>query len=294
MDLSSLLRGKNIDPSEVLVLRHTPKEPKLRRKLPQLAAERPDVFNAYQQTQGKEAERAMQRAKYVASFIGQESSNAVFVGLYEVGKAMPLSEEEYWQVPALAEMKQAYGLKGFRPSEEGRSSILWFDLRLTDVYFEWKGKLIVKWPPPEIRWFRWLGKNEIPVIAILRESELVQPMPRYDKLSLTWRELSDLPRSWQEALRQWRAIYFIWDASDRKGYVGSAYGEDNLLGRWRNYAKSGHGDNRLLLGRNPENFTFTILEVVSHAMAGEDVIRRETTWKERLHTREPQGLNGNG
>lgn len=293
MDLSSLLRTKKIDPARVLSLRHTPEEPKLKRKLPQLAAERPDVFNAYQQTQGAEAEKAMQRAKYVASFIGQDGGNAMFVGLYEVGKAKPLSEEEYWQVSALAEMKQAYEMKGFRPTEEGRSSILWFDLRLTEHYSEWKGKLIVKWPPPMIKWFRWSGQREIPVVAILRESELVQPMPEWYKLSVTWREIPDLPRSWQDALRQWRAIYYIWDRSDRKGYVGSAYGNDNLLGRWKNYAKSGHGGNHLLRERNPENFTFTVLEVVSPSMDGDDVIRRENTWMERLHTRDPLGLNDN-
>jgi hypothetical protein len=293
MNLNALLKAKTIDPKDVLVLRHTPLELKLRRKLPNLAAERPDVFNAYQQTQGKSAEKAMQRAKFVASFIGQAKGNAVFVGLYKVGKAEPLNEEGYWNIPALMEMKQAYGMKGFCPSEEGRTTLLWFGLQLTDHYAEWKGKLVVTWPSPLIKWYRWSDRSEIPVVAILRESELVQPMPRWDNLSLTWRDLSDLPKSWRDGIRQWRAIYYIWDVTDRKGYVGSAYGEENLLGRWRTYAKSGHGDNRLLRERDPEDFTFTILELVSPAMDSEDVIRRESTWKKRLHTRAPHGLNDN-
>ena len=41
---------------------------------------------------------------------------------------------------------------------------------------------------------------------------------------------------WKSALSQWRGVYFIFDATDGKGYVGSAYGSGNLLGRWLNYA----------------------------------------------------------
>jgi hypothetical protein len=53
MNLKDLLLGKNIDPQSVLVLRHRPLEPELNKVLPWLAAERLDVFNAYQQTQTK-------------------------------------------------------------------------------------------------------------------------------------------------------------------------------------------------------------------------------------------------
>jgi hypothetical protein len=45
---------------------------------------------------------------------------------------------------------------------------------------------------------------------------------------------------------EWRGIYYIFDVSDGKGYVGSAYGNDDLLGRWMNYTSVGHGGNRLI------------------------------------------------
>jgi hypothetical protein len=75
--------------------------------------------------------------------------------------------------------------------------------------------------------------------------------------------------------------------------VGSAYGDDNLLARWRNYASTGHGGNSLLRDRNPINFRFTVLEITSQDMDKDDVIRLENIWKERLHTRSPHGLNDN-
>ncbi len=91
---------------------------------------------------------------------------------------------------------------------------------------------------------------------------------------------------------EWRGIYFIYDESDGKGYVGSAYGKDNILGRWLSYKASGHGGNKQLCKRYPKNFRFSILQRVSPDMDADDVIRIEGTWKERLHTRD-YGLNEN-
>jgi hypothetical protein len=291
MNFSSLLIAKGLDPKDVLVLRHRPTEPKLNEVMPWLAAEKPDVFNAYQQTQGEKLERSMTRAKYVASFLGREPGRALFVGFYEIGASHPLTAEEYWKVPAYVEMK-AFGMRGFRP-EGGRKSVLWFNLALTDFYADWKGKLIVGWPPPERSWWRRAHKNDFPVIAVLDESVLVAAMPDWQQITLTWDQLAVLPARWQAALSQWRGIYFIFDTLVGKGYVGSAYGSANLLGRWRGYARTGHGGNRLLKGRDPKNFRFSILQRVSPDMDPDEVIRLEATWKDRLHTRDPFGLNDN-
>jgi hypothetical protein len=102
-----------------------------------------------------------------------------------------------------------------------------------------------------------------------------------------------LPTRWRSVLSQWRGIYYIFDPTIWMGYVGSAYGKDNLLGRWLEYAASGHGGNILLRKRDPKAFQFTILQRVSPDMDGDDVIRLEGAWKERLHTRAPLGLNDN-
>ena len=45
--------------------------------------------------------------------------------------------------------------------------------------------------------------------------------------------------------------------------------------------------------RDPKNFRFTMLQRVSPDMEADDVLRLESTWKERLHTRQPFGLNDN-
>lgn len=294
MNLNDLLTGQGIDPAKVLLMRHRPTERELNKVLPWLAAEKPDVFNAYQQTQGAKLEKAMKGlcgTGFVASFIGHAPGKALFVGLYGIGEATPLTHEQYWQVPAYVEMK-AFGMKGFR-AQDSRGAILWFDLALADFYAEWKGKLIVGWPGGERTWWRRAHKNVMPVLAVLEDSALDAAMPEWDRLDLNWDELAVLPTRWRAALSQWRGIYLIFDKSDRRSYVGSAYGGENLLGRWTNYGASGHGGNKLLRAREPANFRFTILQRVSPDMDAGDVIRLEASWKDRLHTRAPLGLNEN-
>jgi hypothetical protein len=193
---------------------------------------------------------------------------------------------QYWKVPAHAEMK-AYGFGGFG---KRRPSILWFDLMLTDFCAAWKGKLIIRWTGGERAWCRRALHNVFPLHAILEDSALDATMQEWNEIDLGWEELRLLPSRWRAALSQWRAIYYT---TDRKGYVGSAYGDENLLGRWLNYGRSKHGGNSLLRQRDPKNFRFTILQRVSPDMDATNVIRLEGTWKERLHTRTPLGLNDN-
>lgn len=292
MNLNSLLRSKDLDPRKVLVFRHRPTEPSLQKALPWLASDRPDMYNAYQQTQGRIVEKAMLGTTHIASFIGHEPGKALFVGLYSIGVSKPQTREQYWQIPAYVEMKEKFALKGFT-EKDPRTSTLWFDLMLTDFYDFWKGKLIIEWPGLERSWWRYADRNEIRVHAILEDNALDRTMPKWNELALTWEELNVIPKRWQSVLTQWRGIYYIFDTSDCKGYVGSACGENNLLGRWQNYRDSGHGGNNLLRKRDPKKFLFTILERVSPDMGIDDLIQIENTWKERLHTRHPYGLNDN-
>jgi hypothetical protein len=180
MLFNDLLIEQDIDPADVLVLRHTPRVPEdgsLRKILPRLAADYPDVFNAYQSTQPVKVEAEMLRSKYVASFIGLEKrkgtteQTAVFVGLYKVGEHRPITQEEFWNVPAHQQLKE-YGMQ--RDVEaHPRPSVLWFDLTITDFYKQWKGKLVIEWPRPPIKRSRFASKAKFPIHAIVEDSILL-------------------------------------------------------------------------------------------------------------------------
>jgi hypothetical protein len=166
MNMTDLLIGKKIDPKEVLVLRHTPQENELRKAFQFLAIEKPDVFNAYQQTQNVDVEKRMLNAKYIAAFIGHEPGKAMFMGLYSNKGNKPITREEYWQIPTNSELKK-FGHDGFS-TESPRSSILWFDLELMNEFYpHLKGKMIVNWDGIEKNWHRWASD----VTLLIREPE---------------------------------------------------------------------------------------------------------------------------
>jgi hypothetical protein len=98
---------------------------------------------------------------------------------------------------------------------------LWFDLRLMENFYpEWKGKLIIKWPPRDITFHRFADEYPFKITAIRPDSLLnEEPPASYRDFDLRWDELELLPESWKAKLRAWRGIYFIFDVSDGKGYM---------------------------------------------------------------------------
>lgn len=294
MTLADLFKREAIPAEQVLVLRHRPHEPGLRKVLPRLAAVRPDLFNAYQQTQTPGLEQTMLKLVgkgFVASFIGHEPGRAMFVAMYKIDACRPMTYGQFWRRKEYVELK-TFGMRGLTAGER-RRVVQWFDLRRTSFYESWIGRLVVSWSPPERSWWRRAHKNEFGILSILEDNALAEAMPDWSDLVLSWNELKVLPKAWQTALSHWRGIYYIFDRADGKGYVGSAYGRTNLLGRWLNYADKGHGGNALLRNRDPGSFEFSILQRVSPDLEQDEIVRLENSWKERLHTRAPTGLNDN-
>ena len=98
LNLNSLLAVANIDPAKVLVMRHRPFEPKLRKWLPTIAVKKPELYRAYQQAQYPRAEAAMSNAEYVASFVGLDDSRSVFCYLYANRGSREINEKQFWKI----------------------------------------------------------------------------------------------------------------------------------------------------------------------------------------------------
>ena len=290
---NELIRAVGCNESDVIVARNKPLEKKLNSLLPGIICERPDLFRVYQSCQGKKLEGAMKKAKYLVSCLGREAGSAHFVKFFEIKEHRPLSHKEFWEVPEHIELRKN-GYEGF--TEEGALKDkyqLQFDLQEIDALNKRTGRLVLNWPPPEISWWRYASRNEFSVKAILMENFFKTEMPVWNELVVNWLELQILPSSWRQKISQWRGVYLIRDSSDGKYYVGSAYGSENILGRWKHYEKSGHGGNKHLKKRDPQNFAFSILQILAHDTHIDDVIAVENTWKNRLQTIFPDGLNAN-
>lgn len=233
----------------------------------------------------------LSRAERVIAFLGDAAGRATLIGVYDVCGRQSMDSLTYWSNPLNTELR-TLGMVG--PGD--RSSIIAFhDLRLTSQLADLRGRLIVEWPGKEVSWTQWLDEREdrFRMIAIEGVSRFEAPPVPWRSLCLTWTDLALLSPALRQLLGQWRGVYFIYDVDRRAGYVGSAGGAENLLGRWTHYGKTGHGGNKGLLGSDPLNLRFSILERTSPDLPIEELISLETSWKERLHTRAPSGLNGN-
>ena len=290
LELNDLLAKAGIDPATTLVMRHRPREPELRRVFSWIAVERPDLFNAYQSSHFPRTEAALKRATHLVSMIGIDAGTAHFISLFRNEGHNPVTLGEFWANPLNKELHE-FGMAGWSADSE-RAAALWFDLQPDSALADYEGRLTVTWPGLERAWYRWADRNTFQISALRPQRFLETEMPGWHQLVLEWRELSNLPQSWALRMAEWRGIYLITDQTDARHYVGSAYGAENILGRWRAYAQTGHGGNKLLRGRDPRNFRFSILQRVSPDMDPEDVIALEDSWKTRLQTRE-LGLNAN-
>lgn len=171
-----------------------------------------------------------------------------------------------------------------------------------DIYQKYVGRIIIRF------------KNDCQTMVRLGESvmekcEIEEILPRvydndvfpgYNNVNVSWLSLKALitKDGWRTALCNLKGVYLLTDTETGKRYVGSAYGQDMILGRWEEYIRTGHGGNKLLKKLEfdyiKENFRFTILETFGQNTSDETIIARESYWKEVLLTRnEKFGYNDN-
>lgn len=99
---------------------------------------------------------------------------------------------------------------------------------------------------------------------------------------------------WKTVLSNISGIYLLTDTKTGKHYVGSAYGENGIYGRWSNYIYGIDGGNIDLVNLRKregedyfkDNFKFCILESLSIGIAEKDIIKKENLWKDKLLTKE--------
>lgn len=286
-----LLRDAGLDPAEVSVILHSTTLPVLRRWLPFIAAERPDLFAAYQSVHSTTAEAILRRRPRVASFVPLPHRRMAFAGLYRIAATEERATAEIYADPRFAELEQVYGASDTSPERNiARAARQWvFRMELCETLAALRGRLVIAAPPG--RTYVRIAANLDPEVVALTETSLLVPAPPdWDAFIVGGQELRGLPAAWAARLREWRGIYLIVDESDGARYVGAAYGTENLLGRWRAHVARDQGVTAELRHRDPARFRFSILELLAPAAPPDEVIARESGWKQRLHTLE-HGLN---
>ena len=131
-----------------------------------------------------------------------------------------------------------------------------YELRHVEAYESLEHRIVVDWGRNQRQWVQNSSNKE--VLEFLPIGGLLTPFADYLDFSLGFSELGYLFNQkyanveWRSRLSAVGGVYLILDSSTGNNYVGSAYGAQGFWGRWRAFAKDGHGGNvrlKVLYGR---------------------------------------------
>lgn len=243
----------------------------------------------YQATQSK---AIFDGCKQIVNFIGAGGTKARFIGVYKV-------------VGPKQGARRIHPPKGY-PAELCISRY-YYDLEHQVAYKDWENRIVIEWGKNAISWHQWFNKkgrvpNDKEVIEMLRGGQTLAPFRDYLDFNLTHAELKELfnhedaNREWRSRLSAVEGVYLILAATTGKQYVGSAYGAKGIWGRWAQYARNGHGGNKMLkelIAKDPnypEEFSYSVLQILPKSFAAKEVIKAEQRYMKKLGSR-AIGLN---
>lgn len=136
--------------------------------------------------------------------------------------------------------------------------------------------------------------------------------PGYENISFSYQELKKnwSNSSWRQYLSAVYAVYVITDVKTGKLYVGSAYGDNGVYGRWSTYLSKGYDKSEMEENRYPNKrlceivekygisyikkyFQYSLLEIFPKNDVGKQkALQRERYWKKLLKSKE-HGYNAN-
>lgn len=244
------------------------------------------LFETYQTFQSKPR---FANCDLVISFIGRPGLEAMFVGVYKVGEA------------------SAPGAKQAPPEvlDPGRdaSHDVHYKLVKDPRFDELQGRLVIDWGASTRAWVQNVRPNTKRVVEVLPKG-YVREFPGFLDFTLYFDELVAIiqnpaaHREWHRMLGSVAGVYLILDTRTGLQYIGSAYGQKGILGRWTTYATNGHGGNAQLreLGLasvdTKRHLKFSVLQTLPLTLTAREVISYEVRHKEKLGSR-AHGLNSN-
>ena len=268
---------------ELLMKRGLPETTKI--KMVRHKDQRIDIFEKYrtnksefERYQSAQAEPKYKGADYLISFVGEGNNRARLVGVYRIVAELPM-DEEHRTCPEDKYYYQLEEMPGFEDLVE---------------------RVVVKWSNA-IAWVQWF-KNDMEVIEISAGLSYRQ-FKDYMDFVLPFVELKEIIDNqypdWKKMLSAVYGVYVICDNITGQLYIGSAYGDEGVWGRWSEYVNTnGHGGNKSLIeliDKDPNyavNFTFSLLVVMSKSSTKEAVIAKEQIFKHKFGTM-INGLNNN-
>nr|WP_294977139.1 GIY-YIG nuclease family protein [uncultured Pseudomonas sp.] len=223
------------------------------------------------------------------------------IGLVEMPGARTASGSKQWLFTGVYD-----SLSVIRTVPTNRGTEYVYSYRKLSEFSELEGRLILEYKKPRANYlYLKTCLASMRVFAVLERKMTVAGFAGFKEVDISYDELKIIVsqglESWKAALGSVAGVYLISDRTpgEHQLYVGSATGAGGLWDRWAAYAHSGHGGNvrlRELKARRGDDFAarfrFSILEIADKHTGAEEMVNKETLWKQRLLTRDC-GLNGN-
>lgn len=271
-----ILRIYNLNTAKIKLVRHVNSEI--------------DIIDTFQNNRIKfESYQSFQKpnkfsnAKHIAVFAPHRNTLGLFLGIWDI--------KDYTSNEDLTN-EQHSEIDKFKFSNEWHSIVSHYKLEYNAQFDDLSQRLIIDWGKGTIAWVQSQDKP----ITEIRAKNSLGDLPTLNEIILSYQNLETLilnPDSnsdWLNVLTSVKGIYLIKDKISGKLYVGSAFGDSGIFGRWKEYVMSGDGGNIGLESLDPNNFEYSILEVLSDSITKSEVLHKENLWKKKLGTWET-GLN---
>lgn len=280
MKLKEILKIKNLDKYRIKIVRHTTERKYIKDLILQ------DNFALYQSVQKNDV---FSKYDYIITFKAIEGTHSLLHRMYEING--------FKKIDSLPE--NLLSIK--EPENWGVGPFYKYDMKRVNKLSDLEERLVIDWGKSALSWHQ--KKLDKKVVEILPES-FVKIFPGYEEVILSFEELSKMinnpvsNRQWKTALSSVYGVYLILNKKNGMQYVGSAYGNEGIWGRWSTYVRNKHGNNKLikeLLNSHPnhyKHFQFSILNIVPNTAMKEEVLQLEAKNKEKLGSR-VFGLNDN-
>jgi hypothetical protein len=184
--------------------------------------------------------------------------------------------------------------QGIRDPIAGRdvSGLHLYEIQRATPLAEYAGHLTITWGKGFRTWVQRASSHEHDKVVRSIRDQIEPPFPGFTEFRCAASEVPNLYPSWQEVLRNVKGVYVLVCQATGKQYIGSAKGEESLLGRFFDYARDGHGGDVGLREQTRDHSCRYQVSVLAVLNADYEILAVENAWKEKLMTRQ-FGLNRN-
>ena len=238
-------------------------------------------YALFKEWQSEQSDSKMKNVDYLVVFMAEEGCECRFIGVY----------------------------RNYGPKRATGNGVSEYAIEEVEGFEGLKDKVVIDWGKGTLSWMQnWQSTKNVRRIDQVNTGDDIPYFIRYEDVILSFSQLQKVveDKEWKSKLESLNCVYMILDKETGKQYVGVTYKgmkpgiKNGILGRWTEYAKTGHGNNKLLVALLAEkgisyadqNFQWTILETLPLNVTPKVAIDRESLYKKKFGTRE-HGYNEN-